>query len=52
MSEGLIKIKNIVKKQNFNLSKVAVTLNSTSHWNCHESVKFNGGHHHGKFGQI
>ena len=29
MSEGLIKIKNIVKKQNFNLSKIAVTLNST-----------------------
>ena len=29
MSEGLIKIYNIVKKQNFNLSKVAVTLNST-----------------------
>lgn len=29
MSEGLIKIENIVKKQNSNLSKVAVTLNST-----------------------
>ena len=29
MSESLIKIKTIVKKQNFNLSKVAVTLNST-----------------------